>query len=234
MTVTREVSGVLNSSMSPGFRRRSLQRRDLERMRLPYRFWHSKFDLIPNDDMKAYVKRFVSGMGNTLSPGEAMENGYSMFIYGNNDMGKTSMASVIAKESRRRGFSCFFTRAMTLRDAVMRGEMFNESVSVLRRCETVDLLVLDDIGKEGKSEKSLTVGANGFERLVEELLRERSAQQRSTIVTSNVKPEKLVDAYSVSMIKMMTESYVVVRTDASSQRIKGQQRVLDFFDMGGN
>jgi len=214
-----------SSNRPPGFQRRLLKKNDLERMRLPYRFWESKFDRISEGSTKEMIRKFINGMGHVLKPEKSMATGFGIILWGDNDGGKTSAAAVIAKESRRRGFSTLFVRSTQYRTAVMEKEMFNESTTLQKRCESVDLLVVDDFGKEGSNSKS----DGGSERMFEDLLRERTSNKRSTIITMNADPDLLDGRYEKSVQRLLSEAFVILKLAGISQRDIEKQQLIEFF-----
>jgi DNA replication protein DnaC len=211
----------LNSSK---IKRRELTQRDLERMRVPERFWHVDMDRVHEGKTKDVIIKYMRNMGDYTNAGEPMKNGYGLILWGHNDTGKTSVSVLIAKEARRRGFSVLFVRAVQYRDFVMQFEKYNESESLKHRCETVDLLILDDLGKESSSLKS----KGGSERLFEDLLRERTSNLRSTIITMNSNPEKLEERYERSFQRMIIESFVQLKLVGESQRDIEKQKLVKF------
>lgn len=224
MTATK--THLHSSERAPGFQRRQLKRRDLERMRLPYRFWESRYERIAEGKAKEVIETFMRGMGNVFDPGVSMHNGFGLIIWGDNDGGKTSAAAVIAKEARRRGFSALFVRATQYRDSLMSREMYDETNTLKQRCESVDLLIVDDLGKESSSEKA----QGGSERMFEDLLRERSSNKRSTLITMNQNPHELEDRYEISMQKLFSEAFAIVRLFDTSQRDIEKQEMIKFFN----
>jgi len=182
--------------------RMRLTQAHVERMRIPRRFWDVRFDQVPNDvrkDVGSYCRRLD----------EHLDRGDGLLLWGKNGVGKTSVAVLIALEVRRRGASVFFVTAEGLRHAVLNKESFDDEWSIIDRARSVDFLVLDDLGKEHPGETGFT------EKLFENLVRERTASRRTTIVTTNI-PLKLNDRdkdaralvnwYVPSMVDVMKES----------------------------
>ena len=72
--------------------------------------------------------------------------------------------------------------------------------------------MLDDLGKEHS-------GQTGFsERLFEDLIRERSAEKKTTFITTNQDTKEIVERYKVSMVEVLKETVVPVHVKAPNRR----------------
>lgn len=184
-----------------GRRRRELSGEDLERMMLPALFWGTTFDaVLPKEsEHREIVGRFLSKIV------EMVESGYGLYFYGDNDVGKSALASLLLKEARRWGFSGLFLRTERLRSARIEDERFDDATTVYRRAQSVDVLVLDDFGKEFRGDKSAFT-----DRLLEDVIRERITQVRTLIITSNLHKDKIVTVYPQSIGRVMKTSILPV------------------------
>ena len=90
--------------------------------------------------------------------------------------------------------------------------VFSEDITVMDRARDVDVLIIDDLGKEHN-------GASGYSEVVyENLIRVRSAHQRTTIITCNLSPKQLVERYGVSIMEVLRESAVPVHVEGENRR----------------
>jgi DNA replication protein DnaC len=195
-------------------------------MNLPTAYWNVTLDgVTKGTSQRKVTERFLRKMGDAFVPGQPMERGFGIFFNGKNDVGKTGAACVILKEARRRGFSCLFVRADALRSLIMSNTMFNDAHTWKQRAEMVDLLVIDDLGKEVSGEKS----AGGSERLFGELLRERDSNNVSTLITTNTLLSDFQKRYKSSMMHLLSQKFVNVEADGPSLRKENQQQLIDFF-----
>ncbi len=209
-----------------GYQRRQLTEADMKRMRLPKRFWTSEFKRIAQGQPKYAIEKYLRQMGSVISPGEPMRRGYGMVLWGENDTGKTSVASLVLKEARRRGFTCLFIRSAQYRSATIEHERFDDAHTVAQRCEDVDLLVLDDFGKESSSEYS----TGGSERMFDDLIRGRCSNLKSTIITMNTNPKELEARYKLSFVRLISESFAILELVGESQRDIEKQQMIEFFE----
>jgi len=164
-------------------RRRKLNKDDLFRMRLPKRYWKATLDRISDfcdkeEEISAreIIRQYVSRLEKMRS------RGLGIVLWGENGTGKTGIAAVVAKEYRRRFNTVLFVEAADLKGLVAGREYFDETETFWQRARTVDVLVLDDLGKGVKDSKEFG------ERLIDELIRTRNANQLVTIVTTNAIP----------------------------------------------
>lgn len=188
-----------------------LTKEHLGRMRLPKRFWKVSFgDILPDSsEHKKIIKNYLSTIKDRFN------DGCGLFLWGNNGTGKTSCAAVVAKEARRQGYLVLFVRSTSLRDGIINGEMFDDSNTLYDRMRSVDLLIIDDLGKEYSKE----MGSYN-EKMYEDLLRLRLDELKSTIITTNMNFGKLKEKYKESMIKLMKGYYVPVE-------VKGHDYIAD-------
>lgn len=197
--------------------RKKLTVEDYHGMNLSRRFWDASYSDIQEGNHKVVVEKYLRNLD------ENIQKGYGLMMYGPNGAGKTSVASVILKECRRRGYRCFFGRAAELLDAFENKIMFSEGVSVWHRCIEVDALVIDDFGHEA----SLFGGREAA--TWERLMRERSDNFSSTFITMNMDVSEFMDRYgkNVSIMSVMKEMMLPVvvagrdlRRDNASQMEK--------------
>lgn len=200
-------------------RRRELTVVDLERARIPRRYWDVKFDCIMPADAKhrLVVEKYIAGMPAMVS------DGYGLILWGDNSTGKTSIAIVIAKEARRWGFSCLFIRASDFIDASLERVSFDDSVTLKDRARHVDLLVIDDLGKEHKADSGWSV------RAFDNLIRYRVQEKLATIITANIGPKKIMALYKPSMVKAMLGVLYPIEVKGHDYRAEEARKLEQIF-----
>ena len=156
--------------------KREITSGDLERMSIPKRYWNVTFEGISGGPHLEKIVSYVKKLD------EMRAEGAGLLLWGDNGVGKTGIAVVIAKEYRRRGNTVYFLEYAGLRDSVIRNEMFDSSVTCLERAKTVDVLVLDDVGKGREDTRAY------LERLFDEIIRVRNSRKLVTIMTTNMDP----------------------------------------------
>lgn len=182
-------------------------------MRIPQRFWEVTFAEVGMKDghlVGASLRRAVESYLRHID--DNLDSGSGLLLWGENGTGKTCAAVVIAKEARRRGAPALFVNAEDLRIATIEQTPFHEDMTLMDRAREVELLVIDDLGKDYR-------GATGYsDRLFENLLRYRSANCRTTIITTNLKPVRLLERYKKSMMDVIKEAMAPVAAEGESLR----------------
>ena len=198
---------------------RKLTQEELEWVRLPRRYWRATLDGVQEGVHKEVLSRFLGNMK------AMMASGYGLLLWGSNGVGKTSIAAVIAKEAKRAGYSVYFTRAADYRDDVFTGAMFDSELTVRQKARSVDLLVLDDLGKEGKD------ASGSAERCYEDLVRSRTADLKSTVMTTNLTVEQFSDpdlgGYRTSFLAVMRGSVLPTLVEGRDMREDDDSALVD-------
>jgi DNA replication protein DnaC len=164
--------------------RRDLGANDLERMRIPKRYWKASFYNLTDiyvdgqDSLKSMVEKYILNMAKML------KEGGGFIFYGDNGTGKSCASVVLAKEFRRRGNTVLFIEAADLKRLVASKEYFDDNETYWERSKDVDVLVIDDFGKGIMDNTGF--GATIFD----ELIRSRNANKKVTIITSNISPKR--------------------------------------------
>lgn len=204
--------------------RRELTEEDLARMRLPELYWPAAVDRISlADPGRTVFLRYLRKLS------EVVPRGYGLLLWGPNGVGKTACSALIGKEAARLGFSVLFIRCADLLVWETRKILFEETgtLTLWDRARTVDVLLLDDLGKEvhdanGKSLKEL-----------EEFMRERISRSKATIVTTNLAPgEQMEKLYKQSMLHVMKEAIYALKCVGSDFREAKQAEVAAVLNGG--
>jgi DNA replication protein DnaC len=187
----------------PGFRTK-LTTEHYEGMKIPSKFRGSVFAMIDREPLTTVCSKYLTSLDSML------DDGAGLLLWGANGTGKTTAAVVVAKEARCRGASVLFTTVESLRQHVLDKAKFDDDLLFGDRAESVDLLILDDLGKEHDSEWS--------QRMLENLVRVRASFKRSTIITTNTALTELVKVYRVSFMEILKEACVPVQVEGESHR----------------
>ena len=180
--------------------KRKLTVGDLRRANVPERYWDSSLKIVPDklehrEKMRKYVENLPEMLG----------KGVGLYLWSDeNGTGKTSLSAIVVKEALRYGRTAFFEESSRLKTRLVNKEAFEEGTSVEARIEMVDLLVLDDIGKEYRTNSGYA------ENLIETLVRNRVQKVRTTIMTGNVPPRDLQKLYSEDFSALMKESMIPI------------------------
>jgi len=179
---------------------------------IPRRFWSASIERVPQS-IQREIKNYIKNLDFFL------DRAVGLLLWGPNGTGKTSAAALLGMASCRAGVSVLFATSETLRQAATG---FRESRAVeadlYQRASTVDVLIIDDLGKEHS-------GATKYnEALLENLVRTRSGGLRITHATTNVNPQAgLGRIYPPSMLEVLRESILPLEVQGENQR----EKVLD-------
>ena len=138
----------------------------------------------------------------------------NLFLYGDTGVGKTFLSNCIAKELIYRSFSVIYLTSFELFDTLAKSK-FEKEKAAESMCEHIfdcDLLIIDDLGTEL---------ANSF--TISQLflcLNERLLRRKSTIISTNLSLESLVDIYSERTFSRLTSNYTMLKLTGDDIRIK--------------
>lgn len=199
--------------------RRKLTIGDVRRANLPERYWEASLNVIP--DRLVYKSKVEKYLGSIL---EMLDQGIGLYLWSTeNGTGKTSIASLIAKEALRYGKTVFFEESSRLKGMLINKEQFEEGTSIEARMMMVDVLILDDVGKEYRT-------SSGYvENVIETLVRARVQKVKTTIMTGNVHPKDMQKIYSEDFSALLKESVVPVNVtghDFREARAKALSKLL--------
>lgn len=174
--------------------RRKLGKADFERMNLPEDFWLAKVQYVQKSvtaPVTAYLRKIDS----------MLRLGAGLWLSGPKGVGKTSIAALAAKEARSRGYTVYFTSVWELRECIRSKIGFDDNLTVLGRCQDVDLLILDELRAEDASQAFF--GA----KEMQDLISHRRNRNKSTILTTQLPGVDLVEKFSG--LKAATEGCMV-------------------------
>lgn len=142
----------------------------------------------------------------------------NLFLYGDTGVGKTFLSNCIAKELIDKSHSVIYLSSFELFDTLAKSK-FGKDEAADQMNEHIfdcDLLIIDDLGTEL---------ANSF--TVSQLflcLNERLLRRKSTIISTNLSLESLVDIYSERTFSRITSNYSMLKLTGDDIRIKKKLR----------
>lgn len=152
-------------------------------------------------DILKGVKKFLKNFENPTQR--------SLLFYGSTGLGKTFLAHCIAKELIDKKKTVIFLDSITFFEILknryskmvrLYDEVHDEEYKSL---EEVDLLIIDDLGNEGKN-------ADFLHGIFQSLLDKRYLSNKKTIITTNFTIEGLTKFYSTKMIGRIQEYFMLL------------------------
>ena len=192
--------------------RRELTQDDLVRARIPARYWTVNLAGV-QEQVRGIADKYLKEIG------QMHERGVGLLLWGPNGVGKTSLAVVLGKEYRRRGHSLLFLESAELKGAIIHNEAFDEDQTLWDRAKSVDVLLIDDLGKGVQD--STGFGA----RVLDELIRHRNSNKRVTFITTNMTLKVLEDELKASTMHSLKECIYPVRVSGEDLREKAKQEI---------
>lgn len=192
--------------------RRALSPPDFERMNLPREFWRAKVHGVPTG-IQPTVERYL------LRIREMTEKGIGLYIHGASGVGKTSVAALVAKEGRSRGYSVLFVGVWELRELMRSRVMFEDNTSIQQRCREVDILVLDALSPEDAKEMWVN------EKFLTDLVSYRRSHKKVTIITSKIDP-KVLKSDMRGLFNATTGSLVLMPVTGENQTLHRHEEFI--------
>lgn len=175
---------------------------------LPRTYWNQDIDNFKGDtSAKKQVIDYMSNLTTNTT------KGIGLYLYGSPGVGKTLLASYILQHAIRYSVKVkfyYFTSILNMfTEAWHDDEARREVEESILNC---DLLILDDLGREFKSNKKL------HEAVLDTVLRTRANQLKPIIVTSNYDILDVKEAYGHGIVDLFKESLVTIKVTGESYR----------------
>lgn len=181
-----------------------ITKKHLERMCIPKTYWYCKLAEIPDEcPHKKLLEKYVSKIEFNVN------EGHGLLLWGDYGQGKTGLTSIILKAGASVGIIGLWIRAANVIKYVMEKVRFDANETMLERAYNVDLLVLDELVLYGDDRQSDTV--------IENLIRERINEKKTTIITTNLNPAGLREKYP-ALSNVLQESVFPIRVSGHNFR----------------
>lgn len=143
-----------------------------------------------------------------------LQDGEGLVLCGSYGVGKTHLATATAREAMERygitvWFSTFAGILQELKGTYGNSKEFNET---LQKYRIVDLLVIDDLGKE-----NLTAWAS---EMLFTVIDERYRNMKAVIITTNMMPKELGQHIDEAIMSRLAEMCTFVRVTGDDYRLR--------------
>jgi DNA replication protein DnaC len=146
--------------------------------------------------------------------------GPGLYLYGDLRRGKSSCAAIIQKAAMANGIITLWITYRRLHEYAINKEehMFDSYLTMIDRIRSVDLLIIDEV--EVKENKKWTV------EVLEDIVRDRYQQKKTTILTSNQSPDLLRNSRTIAPI--CASLTAVMKECAKPVKVEGKDFSDDF------
>lgn len=154
-----------------------------------------------------------------------VERGVNMIYHSKNPgTGKTLMLMLLAKGLLAQGVDAYVAQMNKILDMYTAGwRSPSEQAYFEQRIMNCAVLHIDDLGKEG----GVAAGIDLVNRLIDRVIRHRTAQSLPTIITTNLEPEQLTSGYSEYVMSLLTETCTFVPVAGVDWRPQSRLRMKD-------
>ena len=142
----------------------------------------------------------------------------NLFIYGDTGVGKTFLSNCVAYEILKKGNSVIYFTAFQLFDTLSKG-VFKKDADAIAAHQNIfdcDLLIIDDLGTELSN--SFTTSQLFL------CINERILRQKSTIISTNLNMNYMLDIYSERTLSRISSNYTIINLFGDDIRIKKRQQ----------
>ena len=165
-------------------------------------------DLEVEDKIKQYVLRYTEHLDKVYKEGKGI------YFFGNNGVGKTTLACMILKECYTYRYTC---KRITFMDYVSLytrawgdSEAKQEVEEEINKIKSREFLCLEEIGKENDTKVAVNV--------LEDLLRYREDNSLPTIICTNLSPKVIKERYGNSIYSLMKGNCVPIKVTGEDKR----------------
>ncbi|MDL2287524.1 ATP-binding protein [Eubacteriales bacterium OttesenSCG-928-G02] len=142
----------------------------------------------PRDVMQEVFKK-AKGYAEAFSPGEG-----NLLLMGGTGLGKTHLAAAIADVVLKKGYTVVYEISPNIINQ-FREEHFAGTENNTNKYYTCDLLIIDDLGVEPKTEYNVSV--------LTELINSRIINKKNMIISTNYNPAELNKYYSARVMSRL-------------------------------
>lgn len=165
-------------------------------------------DLEVEDKIKQYVLGYVEHLDKVYKEGKGI------YFFGNNGVGKTTLACMILKECYTYRYTC---KRITFMDYVSLytrawgdSEVKQEVEEEINKIKSREFLCIEEIGKENDTKVAVNV--------LEDLLRYREDNSLPTIICTNLSPKAVKERYGNSIYSLMKGNCVPIKVSGEDKR----------------
>lgn len=165
-------------------------------MGLGKRYWPARLAKL-SEHQRAKINDYVSLLDKYI------QQGVGLYLWGDNSRGKTYIVSALCKYVwGMYRVASYLVTSPDLYEATKKDFSAHEGSeeTVLQRVRKVRFLVIDDLGREYRAKTGF------FESELSSILRNRIRDTKTTVITSNLDPQRLSSIYGQSVYELLKSS----------------------------
>lgn len=181
------------------------------------------------DDVRTVPQAVVDQvMGYALQAARNVATGRNLVLWSKSPgSGKTLLATLLAKFLMANGWQAHFSQFNDIVDLFTQSwRDKDEKEQWNRRVRNVDVLVIDDLGKENKGRIEM------IESMVDQIIRARVADAAPTIITTNFTPDEIQQGYGVYAMSLLTEAADFIEVTGADYRVARRELSRQEADLG--
>ena len=156
------------------------------------------FDISPRENIKSILLSCQNFINNFDNPSQN-----NLLFSGNTGLGKTFLSSCIANELIKDGKNVLYQTAPIMLDKILDYKFGKSPDNILKSIYSVDLLIIDDLGSETKSNIKLTELFN----IINTRLLNQNNKITKTIISTNLSLQELYNTYEERIVSRIIGNY---------------------------
>lgn len=152
----------------------------------------------PRENIESIQKECINFINDFDNPSEP-----NLLFSGNTGLGKTFLSSCIANEMIKKGKNVLYQTAPIMFDKILDFKFGKTSDNLLDDIYSVDLLIIDDLGTETRSDYKITELFN----IINSRLLNQNNRVTKTIISTNLTLQELYDTYEERIISRIVGNY---------------------------
>lgn len=157
-----------------------------------------KFNISPRKNIESIKKECINFINNFDDT-----NQHNLLFSGNTGLGKTFLSSCIANEIIKKGKNVLYQTAPIMFDKILDSKFGKSSKDLIDDIYNVDLLIIDDLGTETKTEYKITELFN----IINTRLLNQNNKITKTIISTNLTLQQLYDTYDERIVSRIIGYY---------------------------
>ncbi|SDY28721.1 ATP-binding protein [Lachnobacterium bovis] len=176
--------------------------------------FYSDKQIDPSSNMSSYALASMAYQRSLEFVSEFENIHPNVLFYGNTGVGKTFLSNCIAESLLRKGHSVLYFTAYQLFETLSSGVFSRDSAAISNNKSIFDcdLLIIDDLGTE------LTNTFTNSQLFL--CVNERLLRKKSTIISTNLSPNQLIDTYSERTFSRIINNYSILKLFGEDIRMK--------------